>query len=121
MSKDAASTRGGSRTEKEEKLKVAPKFACNYSEPLYRACLRGRGIAYLPISESLLDVLEGRLEVVLPEYRGILVDIWAFMHLPRINHLSLKNFLPTLSELLKRSWLIRLNKEPRRIKSYSAQ
>ncbi len=36
-----------------------------------------REFAYLPISESLLDVLEGRLEVVLPEYRGILVDIWA--------------------------------------------
>ena len=62
---------------KREKLKVAPKFACNYSKPLYHACLRGQGIAYLPISESLLDVLEGRLEVVLPEYRGILVDIWA--------------------------------------------
>ena len=63
--------------DRREKLKVAPKFACNYSEPLFRACLRGQGIAYLPISESLLDVLEGRLEVVLPEYRGILVDIWA--------------------------------------------
>ncbi len=66
-------TRGGKR----EKLKVKPKLACNFSGTLKEACLNGKGIAYLPIATTLEEVREGKLEVVLGQYRGIPVEVYA--------------------------------------------
>ena len=107
--------------DRREKLKVAPKFACNYSEPLFRAFCGARELLIFRFLSPFLMFLKAAWKSFFLNIEASSLIFGPFMHLPRINRLSLKNFLPTLSELLKRSWLIRLNKEPRRIKSYSAQ
>lgn len=77
-------------------VKVSGNMRANFGESLRQAALLGHGVVMLPTYMLADDVREGRLEVLLPEYRPAAVSIYAVVqdrkHLP----LRLRLFLDFL-------------------------
>lgn len=76
-----------------QELKINPSFAANYSNALLSMCLAGNGIAFQPIMATAPLVQAGRLQVVLPQWRGV----------PRIVYAAVAsrlNLSPPVRELL---------------------
>ncbi|WP_256078073.1 LysR family transcriptional regulator [Massilia sp. YIM B04103] len=76
------------RRGKTESVKIRPRLWGDSAQLTHAAALAGQGIAIVPAFLAAADIAEGRLQVILPEWKFAPTGIWAVY--PGGRHLPLK-------------------------------
>jgi DNA-binding transcriptional LysR family regulator len=83
-------------------VRVRGKIRANYGEPLRHAALLGQGISMHPTYMVKHDLMAGRLQVVLPEFKPVGVDIYAVFPSRKNLPVRVRTFLDFLTEWFRR-------------------
>ncbi len=84
-------------------VRVRGTIRANYGEPLRHAALLGQGISMHPTYMVKQDLMAGRLQTVLPEYKPVGVDIYAVFPSRKNLPVRVRTFLDFLTEWFQRA------------------